>query len=368
MSKTDYKFEGWAGENKDSVNGNLKWIQYEPKEFAEDDVDIKILYCGICASDVSTLNEGWMPMGHMYPQVVGHEIVGEVVRVGSKVTHLKVGDIAGVGAQCDSCRECEWCQAGEENYCHTGMTGTYNDKFKRTSAGSKTYGGYANYWRGPSHFTFLIPAGLDPAFAAPMLCGGVTVYTPLKQYGAGTTAKKVGVVGIGGLGHFAVLFAKAMGAEVTAISHGESKREDAAKLGADHFLVSGDDAKKAFKGKARTLDLIICTSNDKNMPMDAYLSLLRPKGNFILVGVPETGLLAPTAPFTLIMNNVHIGGSSIGSPATIREMLQLAADQKIHPWIKKYKMDDVNQALPDQIAGKARFRYVLVNEKNGAKL
>ncbi|WVQ81668.1 hypothetical protein IAT38_003793 [Cryptococcus sp. DSM 104549] len=368
MSMTDYKFEGWAGENKDSVKGNLKWIQYEPKEFAEDDVDLKILYCGICGTDISTLSEGWFPLGELWPQVVGHEIVGEVVRVGSKVTHLKVGDIAGVGAQCDSCRECEWCQAGEENYCHGGLTQTYTDKFKRTSIGSKTYGGYANYWRGPSHFTFVIPTGLDPAFAAPMLCGGVTVYTPLKQYGAGTTAKKVGIVGIGGLGHFAVLFAKAMGAEVTAISHGEGKREDAAKLGADHFLVSGDNAAEAFKGHSRTLDLIICASNDPNMPMDAYLSLLRPKGNFVLVGAPENGLLAPTTPFTLIMNNVHIGGSLIGSPATIREMLQLAADKQIKPWINKVKMDDVNQAVQDQVAGKSRFRYVLVNEKNGGEL
>ncbi|WWD21445.1 hypothetical protein CI109_105930 [Kwoniella shandongensis] len=368
-AKTDYKFQGWAGDAPDSIEGKLKWIDYEPKEFAEDDVDIKILYCGICASDISTLSEGWMPMKDNWPQVVGHEIVGEIVRVGSNVKNgLKVGDVAGVGAQCDSCLKCKYCDDHKENYCHGGMTQTYNDKFHRTSPGSKSWGGYANYWRGPSHFVFAIPSQVDPAQAAPLLCGGATVYSPLKQYGAGVTAKEVGIIGIGGLGHFAVLFAKALGARVTAISHSDHKKEDAIKLGAEDFLITGENVPDAIKGRERSLDLLLCTSNAPDMPMDAYLSLLKPGGNFVLVGVPETGKLPDISPFTIIMNNVHIGGSAIGSPDTIREMLDLVAEKNIQPWISKYPLSKVNEAVPAMVAGKARYRFVLVNEENGGKM
>ncbi|KAK8847355.1 hypothetical protein IAR55_005212 [Kwoniella newhampshirensis] len=365
----DYKFEGWAGDSPDSIKGNLKWIEYEPKKFADDDVDIKVHYCGICASDISTLSAGWMPMDEAYPQVVGHEIVGEVVRVGPNVKNgLKVGDIAGVGAQCDSCLECKYCVDHKEQYCNKGQVGTYNGKYYRTSEGSKSWGGYANYWRGPSHFVLPIPKEIDPAEAAPFLCGGVTVFSPLKQYGAGTTAKDVGIIGIGGLGHFALIFAKALGANVTAISHSDHKKDDALKLGASDFLVTGDDVEDAVKGRERSLDLLICTSNDPSMPLNSYLSLLRPGGNFVLVGVPETGKLPDLAPFTIIMNNIHIGGSAIGSPDRIKEMLDLIAEKNLHPWISKWPLSKVNEAVPAMVAGKARYRYVLVNEENGGKL
>lgn len=224
---------------------------------------MKILYCGICASDLHTASSGWGDMTKMYPQVVGHEIVGEVVRTGSQTEGgIKVGDVVGVGAQCDSCLKCHWCEHGEENYCAKGMTGTYGGIFHRTSAGSKSFGGYANYWRGPSHFAVPIPAGLDPAAAAPMLCGGVTVYSPLAQYGAGKQAKDVGIVGIGGLGHFAVLFAAAMGANVTAITHSEKKVEDCKKLGASKVIITHGHVDDAVKGHERSLDLIVCASSE----------------------------------------------------------------------------------------------------------
>ncbi|WVQ78888.1 hypothetical protein IAT38_000979 [Cryptococcus sp. DSM 104549] len=365
MATTDYKFEGWAGDSPESIKGNLKWTEYEPKAFADDDVDIKILYCGICASDISVLSSGWGDMSSMYPQVVGHEIVGEIVRVGPKVQGLKVGDVAGVGAQCDSCLSCHYCDGHREQYCQETVW-TYGDRYRRTSPSSKTYGGYANYWRGPSRFAVTIPSSVDPADAAPLMCGGVTVYSPLRQYGAGTTAKDVGVVGIGGLGHFAVMFAKEMGARVTAISHSEHKRGDAEKLGAVDFLATGKE--DAYKGRERTLDLIICTSNAQDMPLNSYLSLLRPGGHFILVGLPEGGNIAPVNPFSLTARNVHIAGSSIGSPEDIREMLEIAGAKGIKPWIKKWSLDKVNEAVPDMVAGNSRYRYVLVNEANGGKL
>lgn len=364
---TDYKFSGWGAFGTDSVKGNFKKFSYEPKKWAEDDVDIKILYSGICASDLHTAGGGWGTPE--WPQVVGHEIVGIAVRVGSQVKHVKVGDMVGVGAQNDSCLECTQCKAHREPYCDQGQVGTYNGRYKRDGPGKgdKSYGGYADYHRAPGHFVLLIPAGLDPAMAAPMLCGGVTVYSPLVQYGAGTTAKDVGIVGIGGLGHFGLLFAKALGANVTAISHSENKRADAEKMGATRFIATHSGGKKDFAPYARSLDLIIATTNDTDMPLEGYLSLLRPGGQLILVGAPEKPLPS-FSPFKLIMNNVSIGGSAIGSPKIIKDMLELAATQDIHPWIIKRPMDDVNSAVVDMLASKARYRYVLVNEANGAKL
>ncbi|KAJ9108251.1 hypothetical protein QFC19_002499 [Naganishia cerealis] len=248
------------------------------------------------------------------------------------------------------------------------MVGTYNGKFNKGAAkGDKSYGGYANYNRSPGKFVFKIPDGLDPALAAPMLCGGATLYNPLMTYGAGTTAKDVGIVGIGGLGHFGLLFAKALGANVTAISHSESKKADAEKMGASRFIATHGGGEDDFKPYARSLDLIVCTSNDDQMPLSGYLSLLRPGGHFILVGAPEKPLPQIT-PFELIPKHIALGGTMIGSPEQINEMLELAAKQEIHPWIIKRPMKDVNQAVQDMHAGKARYRYVLVNEENGGKL
>lgn len=201
-----------------------------------------------------------------------------------------------------------------------------------------------------------------------MLCGATTMFNPLKKYGAGTTAKDVGIVGIGGLGHFGLLFASAMGANVTAISHGSSKTEDAKKMGAKQVIVTGDDPAAAVKPYRRTLDLIVCSSNDPKMPLDAYLSLLRPGGYFVLVGIAEADALPNIHAFTLIGNNVHITGSAIGSPETIGEVLEFAAKHDVHPWLKKYPMSKVNEAVPSMHKGEARYRYVLVNEDNGAKL
>lgn len=198
---------------------------------------------------------------------------------------------------------------------------------------------------------------MDAAIAAPLMCGGVTVYSPLKQHNVGP-GTKVGIIGIGGLGHFGVMFAAALGADVTAISHTHSKEEDARKMGAKHFIATGE--KDAFKKNRRQFDLIVCTVNAEDMPLTQYLSMLKVHGKMTLVGAPEKPLQLPV--FPLLMNGVYLGGSAIGSPAEISEMLQLAQKTDTKSWIKKWKMSDINEALNDMEAGNARYRHVLVNE------
>jgi alcohol dehydrogenase (NADP+) len=287
--------------------------------------------------------------------VVGHEIVGEATKVGKDVKSIKVGDIVGVGAQSGSCESCEMCKSDREPYCHKGMVGTYNAKYPD---GSPSSGGYADYARVPQHFCIPIPKEVDEAVAAPMMCGGVTVYSPLMQNNVGP-GTKVGVVGIGGLGHFAVMFAAALGAEVTAISHTHSKEADAKAMGAKHFIATKDDG--AFGGDhKRSLDVIVCTVNAHDMPMSDYLSLLKVGGKLVLVGAPEKPL--PLVVFPLLLSNVSIGGSAIGSPKEISEMLKLAAKTNTKTWMKLWKMTDINEALIDMENGNARYRHVLCNE------
>ncbi|KAJ0413655.1 chaperonin 10-like protein [Aspergillus carlsbadensis] len=356
---TDYKFEGWVGLDASAADGKMQWQEFEPKPWEETDVDIKITHCGICGSDLHTLRSGWGPT--IYPCCVGHEIVGTAVRVGSQVTHIKLGDRVGVGAQGESCLSrkghCEDCASGNEQYCKRQFSGTYNGQFMN---GGNSYGGYARYNRSPAHFSFKIPDGLDSAAAAPMMCGGVTVYNPLRHYGCGP-GKTVGIIGVGGLGHFGVMFAKALGADkVIAISRKADKREDALKMGADKYIATAEDANWLAENK-RSLDLIVCTVSSSKMPITEYVSLLKRDGTFVQVGVPEDGSLTIPAA-VLVMNGVKLGGSLIGSPEVIREMLQLAAEKKIQPWIEQRPMKDANKAIVDMEEGVARYRYVLVNE------
>jgi D-arabinose 1-dehydrogenase-like Zn-dependent alcohol dehydrogenase len=277
------------------------------------------------------------------------------------VKHIKVGDRVGVGAQSESCvgrkGKCNECATSNEPYCTKHFTGTYNGVFMN---GGKSYGGYALYNRSPAHFVIKIPDAIPSAHAAPMLCGGVTVYSPLKHYGCGP-GKTVGIIGIGGLGHFGVLFAKALGADrVVAISRKSDKRADALKLGADEYVATAEDTEWMANNK-RSLDLIVCTVSSSKMPINDYVSLLKVDGTMIQVGAPEDGALTIPA-FTLIANRVKLGGSLIGSPDTIREMLELAAEKGVKPWVEERPMKDANQAIKDMDAGNARYRYVLVND------
>jgi alcohol dehydrogenase (NADP+) len=360
---TSYEFKGWMGLDKDSVKGQLKYQAYEPKRFEETDVDIKITHCGICASDLHTLRSGWGPT--LYPCVVGHEIVGHAVRVGSKVEKgIKVGDRVGVGAQSASCLqpECEECAAGLEQHCQIQNTTTYSSRYAN---GDKSYGGYADYWRGPGHFVFKIPDALPSDIAAPMMCGGVTAFSPLQVNGAGP-GKKVGIVGIGGLGHYGLMFAKEMGCEkIVAISRSSGKKEDAMKMGATGFIATDED-KDWAKHHANSLDLIVSTVSSPKMPLEQYLMLLRVNGQFIQIGAPEDKLPGFGA-FSLMAKGAKIGGSAIGSPKQIEQMLELAAKKGVKTWNQNRPMKEVNKAVVDMDNGKARYRYVLVNEEN-AKL
>lgn len=227
----------------------------------------------------------------------------------------------------------------------------------------KSYGGYADYNRTDSRFVVKIPEGLASEDAAPMLCGGVTVYAPLRNNGCGP-GKTVGIVGVGGLGHFGVLFAKALGADkVVGISRKASKRDEVLALGADSYIATDDDEGWSDK-YAKTIDLIVCTVSSNKMPFSDYFKLLRHGGNFVQVGAPDSGELPPVNAFTLIKGGFKLSGSLIGSPADIEEMLELAVKKNVKPWIEKRPMEDANQAIVDMENGKARYRYVLVNQKN----
>ncbi|KAL8665617.1 MAG: hypothetical protein Q9202_002121 [Teloschistes flavicans] len=355
---TDYKFQGWLGHDSSAADGKMKWETYEPKKWDESDIDIKITHCGICGSDLHTLRSGWAPTN--YPCCVGHEIVGHAVKVGSKAEgNIKVGDRVGVGAQSSSCLkpDCEQCTTSTENHCQVANVNTYDSKYPD---GSKSYGGYADYWRGPSHFVFKIPDQIASEDAAPMLCGGVTLYSPLKRNGCGP-GKKVGIIGLGGLGHFGVLYAKALGADkVVAISRKAEKKDDALKLGADAYIATDSDPDWPTH-HAQSLDLLICTVSSPHMPLEAYLQLLRVRGAFVQVGAPEDRMPAFHA-FALIAKGATVGGSAIGSPAEIREMLALTARKGIKPWVQARPLREANRAVVEMGEGKARFRYVLVNE------
>ncbi|KAL0930151.1 nadp-dependent alcohol dehydrogenase [Colletotrichum truncatum] len=358
---TDYKFEGWLGHNPESANGKMEWGPFEPKKWTENDVDIQITHCGICGSDIHTLRSGWGATA--YPCCVGHEIVGKAVRVGANVNHIRIGDRVGVGAQARSCLrpDCPECSRGEENACTRERVDTYGSFYPNDEG--KSMGGYADYNRTNGRFVVKIPDGLSSEAAAPMLCGGITVYAPLRNNGCGP-GKSVGIVGLGGLGHFGVLFAKALGADrVVAISRRRTKEADALALGADEYIATADDVKWASKHR-RTLDLIICTVSSSDMPLEGYLRLLRWEGSFIQVGAPDGGKMPEISAFTLIMNSIKVGGSNIGSINQINEMLDFAVKKNIKPRIQTRSMSDANQAIVDMEEGKARYRYVLVNEKH----
>ncbi|KAK4504391.1 hypothetical protein PRZ48_005307 [Zasmidium cellare] len=363
MPHPEPHFTGWLGLDKSAAEGNMVWRQLpNPKTWTESDIDIEITHCGICGSDIHTLRSGWGPTP--YPVCVGHEIVGKAVRVGKDVKKgIKVGDRVGVGAQNSSCLkpDCEDCTSGLENHCRHSVN-TFADKYPD---GSESYGGYADYHRCPSHFVFKIPDAIRSEDAAPMLCGGITVYSPLKENGCGP-GKKVGIIGIGGLGHFGILFAKALGADrVVGISRRGNKKDDVLAMGADAYIATEED-KNWHKSHARTLDLIICTVSSPKMPLSRYLSLLRTKGTFIQVGAPEDKLPEMSA-FHFISKGVKIGGSMIGSPREIEEMLGLAAEKGIRAWTQRYPLREANKAVVDFERGVPRYRIVLVNEGNVEK-
>ncbi|KAF2686061.1 GroES-like protein [Lentithecium fluviatile CBS 122367] len=351
-------FQGWVACDSSAAEGNMQWRAYTPKSFQETDVELDIEMCGVCGSDIHTLRSGWGPSD--YPLVVGHEIIGKVSRVGKDVKDLKVGDRVGVGAQSECCEACKPCKMEQESNC-AAMVMTYNGKHQN---GDKSFGGYAKSWRGPASFAIPIPDGLPSEFAAPLMCGGVTVYNPLVTYGAGP-GKRVGVVGVGGLGHFAILFAKALGcSEVVAISRSSSKKADALELGADRFIATGEDENWPSTN-ASSLDLIISTVSG-SFPLDQYLSLLDVNGTFVQLGAPDDPLPS-FSPLALILKNLRIAGSLIGTRKQIADMLKLAKETNLKAWVQVRPMEEANQVLRDFEKGLPRYRYVLKNGDFGAE-
>ncbi|TNY24000.1 NADP-dependent alcohol dehydrogenase [Rhodotorula diobovata] len=302
------------------------------------------------------------PAPTSYPCIAStfHAVIGEVVRIGDNVKHLKLGQRVGVGAQAGSCLECDACKAGLQQHCEKGMVGTYNSKWED---GTVSQGGYADHTRVKGALAVPIPDGLEPEPTAPLLCAGVTVYSPLKRFGAGP-GKKVGIVGIGGLGHLALQIASAMGAETYALSHSASKIEDAEKLGVkrDNFIIA-KDAKETAKAWANTFDIILITAPSDNLPLDSlYFPMMKRLGAVILCALPESKL-PPFFAHALVGKSLTLAGSLIGGTSEIAELFDLAAKHGIKAWTETRPMSQTSQTLQDMEAGKARYRFVLSNTK-----
>ncbi|CAJ62497.1 MULTISPECIES: NAD(P)-dependent alcohol dehydrogenase [Frankia] len=320
----------------------------ERRELRERDVLIDIKFAGICHSDIHQAKEEW---GRgTYPLVPGHEIAGVVAAVGPAVTKYAVGDRVGVGCFVDSCGECEACEADEEQYCLKGAVPTYNGK---GYDGEITYGGYSQSVVVTEHFVVRIPEALPFDAAAPLLCAGITVYSPLRHWQAGP-GTKVAVVGMGGLGHMAVKIAHALGAEVTVLSQTLSKESDGLRLGADHYYATGDKA--TFRTLRRSFDLIINTVS-ANLPLDAYLGLLRINGTMVNLGAPPEA--SSFSVFSLLGGRRSLAGSSVGGIRETQEMLDFCAEHGIASEIELIGADEVDEAYERVLRSDVRYRFVI---------
>ena len=330
----------------------LRPMRFERRNPGAQDVAIEVLYCGVCHSDLHQVRNDWG--NTIYPCVPGHEIVGRVVRVGEEVTKFHQGDRVGVGALVDSCRECDACRQGLEQYCEgpIGPLFTYNGP--ATPNGHNTFGGYSNIIVVPQRFVLQIPATLDPARAAPILCAGVTTYSALRHWKVGR-GQKVGVVGLGGLGHMAVMIAKALGAWVHVFTTSPKKRGAAAALGADGFIISTDN--NAMAAQALTFDFMLSTIPVKH-DVNPYMACLRRDGVLTLVGAPEQ--LEPGIDNgSVAMHRQSFAGSLIGGLPETQEVLEFCATEGIQPEIELIRLDQVNEAFERMKAGEVRFRHVI---------
>ncbi|KAL0589862.1 hypothetical protein ABG067_002087 [Albugo candida] len=337
------------------AKGALQPWTYESRPLGPEDVEIKISHCGICGSDIHTIDSGWGPTN--YPCVVGHEIVGEITQIGPNVKNHRIGDRVGVGAQVFACLgkdasfDCRECKEGCDSYCPRKVF-TYNSTY---ADGAPAYGGYAEYVRVSADHAFRIPDNIPSDQAAPLLCAGVTVFSPLRRYRV-QPGDRVGVVGIGGLGHLAIQFIKAMDAVPIAFSHSPSKREEALKLGAAEFVDMGDNSINDLFGSVK---LLLVTSNAKNLPYDLFLQLICPRGTFVMLGLPEEQIKFSGG--KLIQKGIKMVGSLVGSIHEIKEMLQLASEKNVRPIIEKYPMSKVNDGIEHVRSGRVRYRVVLEN-------
>jgi uncharacterized zinc-type alcohol dehydrogenase-like protein len=323
-------------------------ITIERRDPTPDDVQIDILFCGVCHSDLHTARNEWG--GTAYPVVPGHEIIGRVGRVGSKVSKFKAGDLVGVGCMVDSCRACASCKEGLEQYCEKGNTGTYNSPDRHIS-GATTHGGYSKSVTVDQAFVLRMSEKLDPAAAAPLLCAGITTWSPLRHWKVGP-GQKVGVVGLGGLGHMGVKFAHALGAKVVLFTTSQSKVEDGKRLGADEVVVSTDRAQ--MKPHRASFDFILdCVSADHDV--NAYLRLLRRDGVMCLVGAPEKPMAV--AAFSLLGGRHTLAGSGIGGIAETQEMLDFCAEHGITSDVEVIAIKDINTAYERMLKSDVKYRF-----------
>ncbi len=318
------------------------------KEPGAADVLIEILYCGVCHTDIHYARNEWG--NSIYPMVPGHEIVGRITGVGSGVTKWKVGDTVGVGCFVDSCRTCSACAIGEEQYCENGATFTYNSQAKDGSG--VTFGGYSSHITVDENYIVRIPESLPLDAAAPLLCAGITTYSPLMHFGV-KPGMNVAVLGLGGLGHMGVKFAKALGAHVTVLSQSEKKRQDALLLGADDYVAMNDPA--AFSANASRFDFILDTVSASH-DLNSYLTLLKLDGRMVLVGVPDP---SPLSSMPLIFQRRSLSGSLIGGIRETQEMLNFCAEKNIACEIEVIKISQINEAYERMLKSDVRYRFVI---------
>ena len=324
-------------------------LNIERREPKPHDVEIEILYCGVCHSDLHTARNEWG--GTIYPCVPGHEIVGRISRVGDQVTKFKAGDLAGIGCIVESCRNCENCKEGLEQYCENGMVGTYNGKEK--DGNGHTFGGYSKLILAHEDFILRISDKLPLSGVAPLLCAGITTYSPLRHWKVGK-GDKVGIVGLGGLGHMGVKLAASLGAEVTMLSHSAGKEADAKRLGASKFVLTSD--KEQVKSVTNYFDFILDTvsaDHDYNF----YLNLLKTNGKMVCVGAPPSPAQVPA--FNLIMKRKTLAGSLIGGIAETQEMLDYCAEHNIVSDVELINIKDINESYERMLKGDVRYRFVI---------
>jgi uncharacterized zinc-type alcohol dehydrogenase-like protein len=320
---------------------SLAPFTYEPPRLGDWDVRVSVTHCGVCYSDVHAIDDHFGVFS--FPLMPGHEIVGHVSELGGAVSGLRVGDRVGIGWQGRSCMQCEWCRQGEEHLCQDiGRCGTWTP-----------YGGFSSAVVVDGRFAHLLPAALPPEVAAVLMCAGVAVYAPLRAYATGASPQ-VGVVGVGGLGHLGIQFAHALGCEVTTISSSPGKEDEARAFGADHFIVAGDDA--AMEQVEYRFDLLLCTAHG-GIRWETLLMALKKKGRLVLVGFPRLDLSS----VDLVVHQLSITGSFLGSRATVREMLAFAGEHGIAPRVELMPMSQVNEAILKVRQNLARYRVVLVN-------
>ena len=334
----------------EAIESELKEMTIARREVQPKDVEIDILYCGVCHSDLHTARNDWG--GTKYPAVPGHEIIGRITKVGSEVTKFKVGDLAGVGCLVDSCRTCDSCKQDLEQYCLNGSTGTYNSKDKYLE--QQTYGGYSEKVVVDQDFVLRVPENLDLKAVAPLLCAGITTYSPLKHWKVGPNSK-VAVVGLGGLGHMAIKLAKGMGAHVSLFSRTPSKEQEAKDMGADEVIISTDEEQmNSVKGK---FDVIIDTV-PYDHDINPYILTLNISGTLVLVGyIGSMEDMLKTPP--MILGRRSVAGSVIGGIAETQEMLDFCGEKNILPEVEMINMQDINDAYERMLKSDVRYRFVI---------